>query len=154
VRRSVICYRIAMLTETIETRAHTTRDGVLNLSVNVGMFDADVDVILQVRPLAGTGDVDANGWPKHSLRIRRCQCVESGEHNETLAWFGSQSQGLASQEASTYDETLPYKPPTIDRKRKATYLGHIRLLAPKARAQSRCGAPSRLRLNTRPRRCT
>jgi hypothetical protein len=53
-----------MLTETIETRAHTTRDGVLNLSVNVGTADADVAVIVQVRPLAPTGDVDANGWPK------------------------------------------------------------------------------------------
>jgi len=53
-----------MLTETIETRAHTTRDGVLNLSVNVGTADADVAVIVQVRPLAPTGDLDANGWPK------------------------------------------------------------------------------------------
>jgi len=53
-----------MLTETIETRAHTTRDGVLNLSVNVGTADADVAVVVQVRPLAPTGDADENGWPK------------------------------------------------------------------------------------------
>lgn len=53
-----------MLTETIETRAHTTREGVLNLSVNVGVVDADVSVVVQVRPLAPTGEVDANGWPK------------------------------------------------------------------------------------------
>ena len=52
-----------MLTETIETRAHTTADGVLNLSVNVGTADADVAVIVQVRPLSPAGDVDVNGWP-------------------------------------------------------------------------------------------
>jgi hypothetical protein len=52
-----------MLTETIEARAHTTRDGVLNLSVNVGVPDVDVAVVLHVRPLAAAGDVDANGWP-------------------------------------------------------------------------------------------
>jgi hypothetical protein len=53
-----------MVTETIETRAHTTREGVLNLSVNVGVADADVAVVVQVRPLAPTAEVDANGWPK------------------------------------------------------------------------------------------
>ena len=53
-----------MLTETIETSGHTTREGVLNLSVNVGMADADVAVVVQVRPLAPPADVDANGWPK------------------------------------------------------------------------------------------
>jgi hypothetical protein len=34
-----------MLTETIETRAHTTRDGVLNLSVNVGMVPNGVPAL-------------------------------------------------------------------------------------------------------------
>jgi hypothetical protein len=53
-----------MLPETIETRARTTPDGVLNLSVNVGIADADVAVTVQVRPLAPAGEVDANGWPK------------------------------------------------------------------------------------------
>lgn len=53
-----------MSRDTIETRAHTTRDGVLNLSVNVGIADADVAVIVQVRPLAAAAEVDANGWPK------------------------------------------------------------------------------------------
>jgi hypothetical protein len=53
-----------MPTETIETRAHTTRDGVLNLSVNVGLADADVAVVVHVKPLAVAGEVDANGWPK------------------------------------------------------------------------------------------
>ncbi len=52
-----------MSSETFEARAHTTRDGVLNLSVNVGMADADVAVVVQVRPLT-TGEVDAKGWPK------------------------------------------------------------------------------------------
>ena len=49
---------------TIETRAHTTRDGMLNLSIDVGVADADVAVVLHVKPLAATGEVDANGWPK------------------------------------------------------------------------------------------
>ncbi len=53
-----------MLKETIETSAHTTRDGMLNLSVNVGVADADVAVVMRVRALAPAADVDANGWPK------------------------------------------------------------------------------------------
>jgi hypothetical protein len=52
-----------MLSETIETRAHTTHDGILHLSVDVGVADIDVAVTVQVRPI-GTEDVDANGWPK------------------------------------------------------------------------------------------
>ena len=53
-----------MMTETIETRGHTTRDGMLNLSVNVGVADADVSVVVHVKPLAAPGELDANGWPK------------------------------------------------------------------------------------------
>lgn len=54
-----------MLTETIETRGHTTPDGVLNLSLNVGVSNADVSVVVNVKPLRPAGDVDANGWPKN-----------------------------------------------------------------------------------------
>jgi hypothetical protein len=32
-------YALSMLTETIETRAHTTDDGILNLRVDVGVPD-------------------------------------------------------------------------------------------------------------------
>ena len=53
-----------MLTETIETCGHTTPDGVLNLSLNVGVSNADVAVVVRVRSLPPTGEVDANGWPK------------------------------------------------------------------------------------------
>ena len=53
-----------MLTETIETNGHTTSDGVLNLSLNVGVSNADVAVVVRVRPLVAAGEVDANGWPK------------------------------------------------------------------------------------------
>jgi len=53
-----------MLSETIEMRAHTTQDGVLHLSVNVGVADAGVAVTVQVRPLASAENFDANGWPK------------------------------------------------------------------------------------------
>jgi len=53
-----------MLNETIEARAHTTPDGKLHLSLDVGVSNADVDVTVQVRPAPPTGEVDANGWPK------------------------------------------------------------------------------------------
>ena len=53
-----------MLDETIETSAHTTPDGMLNLSVNVGVADAEVAVVMRVRPLVPAGEVDAIGWPK------------------------------------------------------------------------------------------
>ncbi len=53
-----------MLNETLETRAHTTRDGVLNLSLTVGVADADVAVTVHVRPIAPAHDADANGWPR------------------------------------------------------------------------------------------
>ncbi len=53
-----------MPNETIKTQAHTTHDGMLNLSVNVGLSDADVAVVVQVRPLAPKGELDENGWPR------------------------------------------------------------------------------------------
>ena len=53
-----------MLTETIEARGHTTRDGVLNLSVNVGLADADVSIVMRVKPVSPAGAVDENGWPQ------------------------------------------------------------------------------------------
>lgn len=52
-----------MLNERIETRGHTTKDGILNLSVKVGAADADVAVIVQVRALTPGDRMDANGWP-------------------------------------------------------------------------------------------
>lgn len=53
-----------MLNETIEARAHTTPDGILNLSVNVGLADTDVAVVVLVRALVPAEDLDENGWPK------------------------------------------------------------------------------------------
>ena len=52
-----------MATETIEAHGRTTRDGTLNLSVNVGIADADVDVVVHVTRLSPAEAVDANGWP-------------------------------------------------------------------------------------------
>jgi hypothetical protein len=52
-----------VLNETIETRGHTTKDGTLNLTVNVGVADADVAVTVQVRELTRPDGIDANGWP-------------------------------------------------------------------------------------------
>ena len=57
-------YIVTMLTEIIEACAHTTRDGVLHLTMNVGVADADVAVVVHVTPLAAVGEVDAHGWPK------------------------------------------------------------------------------------------
>ena len=51
-----------MATRLIEARAHTTRDGQLQLNMNVGVPDADVTVVVRVLPTAST-EVDANGWP-------------------------------------------------------------------------------------------
>lgn len=53
-----------MLTESIEMCGHTTPDGMLNLSLHVGVSDADVAVVVRVRPLVPAGEIDANGWPK------------------------------------------------------------------------------------------
>ena len=49
--------------ETIATRAHTTPDGQLNLSVRVGVADADVAVVMTVTPVTTVPDVHENGWP-------------------------------------------------------------------------------------------
>lgn len=53
-----------MLKEVIEARGHTTREGMLNLSVNCGVADADVAIVMHVKELAKNGDVDVNGWPE------------------------------------------------------------------------------------------
>ncbi|SRR6266487_2685644 len=50
--------------KTIETRAHTTKDGRLNLSVDVDVADADVAVVVTVTPVPVGGHVDENGWPE------------------------------------------------------------------------------------------
>lgn len=52
-----------MLNETIKTRGHTSEDGTLNLTVNVGVADTDVAVTVQVRTLTAADKIDANGWP-------------------------------------------------------------------------------------------
>ena len=60
-----------MLNETIEASGHTTKDGILNLSIKVGAADADVAVIVQVRALTPEDLVDTNGWP--SDFFERCR---------------------------------------------------------------------------------
>jgi hypothetical protein len=52
-----------MLNETIETRGHTTQEGTLNLTVDVGVADADVAVTVRVIPRTLANEKDANGWP-------------------------------------------------------------------------------------------
>ena len=53
-----------MASKTIETRARTTTDGRLNLSVDVDVPDAEVAVVMTVTPIPVAGPVDANGWPE------------------------------------------------------------------------------------------
>ena len=53
-----------MSSKTIETRAHTTKDGRLNLSVDVDVADADVAVVVTITPVTVGSRVDENGWPK------------------------------------------------------------------------------------------
>jgi hypothetical protein len=52
------------MSKTIKSHEHITQDGILDLSVNVGLADVDVAVVVQVRPLVRGGEVDENGWPK------------------------------------------------------------------------------------------
>ena len=52
-----------MSSKTIETRAHTTKDGRLNLSVDVDVSDSDVAVLVTVTPVSSSTEVDENGWP-------------------------------------------------------------------------------------------
>ena len=51
-----------MAGKTIEARAHTTKDGRLNLSIDVAVADVDVDVVMTVTPVVAD-TVDENGWP-------------------------------------------------------------------------------------------
>jgi hypothetical protein len=51
------------MSETIETRGHTTGDGMLNLCVDVGLADTNFAVVLQVRVLPRAEELDENGWP-------------------------------------------------------------------------------------------
>ena len=57
-------YIVVMSSKTVETRAHTTKDGRLNLSVDVDVADADVAVVVTVTPVAAGSAVDENGWPE------------------------------------------------------------------------------------------
>ena len=44
-------YIVRMASKSIETRAHTTKDGRLNLSVDVDVADADVALVVTVTPV-------------------------------------------------------------------------------------------------------
>ena len=80
-----------MLNETIKTHAHATEDGMLNVSVNVGLADVDVAVVVQVRPLAAAGEVDENGWLKDFFgsvagSMPELQRAPQGQFEERLAF--------------------------------------------------------------------
>jgi hypothetical protein len=67
VDRSPFDYIVSMSSKNFETRAHMTKDGRLNLSVDVDVPDADVAVVVTVMPVTGGSDVDENGWPEGFL---------------------------------------------------------------------------------------
>lgn len=51
---------------TLHVRERTGKDGVLHISLPVGVPDADVEVVLVVQPRVGepsVGDSNARGWP-------------------------------------------------------------------------------------------
>ncbi len=52
-----------MATKARGVRAQTTREGTLNLSVDVGISDADVAVDVHVQTLPAPAAQDGNGWP-------------------------------------------------------------------------------------------
>jgi hypothetical protein len=52
-----------MATRLIEARGHTTRDGMLQLNMDLGVPDADVTVLVRVMPAPSTS-TDVNGWPE------------------------------------------------------------------------------------------
>jgi hypothetical protein len=54
---------IAPLTTAIETRGHTTHDGRLHLTLQVGVPDIDVDVVVSIQPVKTSANLDENGWP-------------------------------------------------------------------------------------------
>ena len=54
-----------MLNGTIKTHGHTSREGKLDLHLDVGLPDTDVVVVAHVRPMPDASDLDENGWPKH-----------------------------------------------------------------------------------------
>ena len=62
------------MTETIEARGHTTRDGMLNLSVNVGVANADVSVVVHVKPLAAPANWMPTAGPRGSLSASPARC--------------------------------------------------------------------------------
>jgi hypothetical protein len=55
-------YIDVLRSKTVDTRARTTKDGMLNVSVVVDVADAEGDVVVTVTPVT-TAAVDGNGWP-------------------------------------------------------------------------------------------
>ena len=53
-----------MTTGTINTSGHTDAKGVLNLSLDIGVSDADVAISVRVKTPPPLGHTDPNGWPK------------------------------------------------------------------------------------------
>jgi len=51
------------MSASIELEGHTTADGTLNLSVNVGLPNSDVAVRLVVTPVSAPSGEVAAGWP-------------------------------------------------------------------------------------------
>ena len=80
-----------MWNETIETRGRTTKDGTLNLTLDVGAADTDVEVTVQVRAVVSSDHVDVNGWPVDFFErvagsMPELQRAPQGEFEDRLAF--------------------------------------------------------------------
>ena len=65
--------------DVMETRAHTTQDGMLQLELDVGVADVDVTVIIRLIPPA-QAHVDGNGWPIDFLDRKSTRLNSSHRH--------------------------------------------------------------------------
>ena len=82
-------YIQVMSSKTVETRAHTTKDGRLNLSVDVDVADADVAVVVTVTTVTTGSRVNENGWPagffdRVAGSMPELRRVSQGEFEERL----------------------------------------------------------------------
>ena len=74
---------------TIKTHGHTSTEGKLDLCLDVGLADTDVEVIVHVKPLPTATELDDNGWPIGFFEtvagsMPELQRLEQGQFEERL----------------------------------------------------------------------
>ena len=92
------------MNETIETRGHTTREGMLNLSVDVGIADAEVEVVVQVKSLPQpSSSVSVPAGSNGGLVRRR---TEKLDYSLERRWLNSHVTEYAGQWVALYGDRL------------------------------------------------